>query len=161
MTAEQRRALHALPSRIQLDDGILACHGTPDDDVTCLLEEGLEDGRFVPARRDVLTARLASAPTARVVLCGHSHRQAAVRGPGDCLVLNPGSVGCPVFADIPFAANLEHRSPHARYAIITKRARGWQVEMLALEYDWEAASAQALANGRPDWAQAMLTGYVK
>lgn len=93
--------------------------------------------------------------------CGHSHRQAAVQGPGDCLVLNPGSVGCPVFADIPFAANLEHRSPHARYAILTKRPRGWQIELLALEYDWEAASAQALANGRPDWAQAMLSGHVK
>ncbi|KGT75760.1 phosphoesterase [Bradyrhizobium japonicum] len=161
LTAEQRRALHSLPSQIWLDDGILACHGTPDDDTTCLLEEALEDGRFVPARRDVLTARLSSAPTARVVLCGHSHRQAAVQGPGNRLVLNPGSVGCPVFADIPFAANLEHRSPHARYAILTKRTRGWQIELLALEYDWEAASAQALANGRPEWAEAMLSGHVK
>ena len=45
-------------------------------------------------------ARLGSATTARVVLCGHSHRQAVVHGPGECLILNPGSVGCPVFADI-------------------------------------------------------------
>jgi diadenosine tetraphosphatase ApaH/serine/threonine PP2A family protein phosphatase len=161
LTAEQRLALHALPSRIRLDDGILACHGTPEDDTTCLLEESLDDGRFVPARREVLATRLKSEPTARVVLCGHSHRQAVIQGPGECLVLNPGSVGCPVFADIPFAANLEYRSPHARYAIITKRRRGWQAELLALEYDWEAASARALANNRPQWAQAMLSGYVK
>lgn len=161
LTAEQRLALHSLPSQIRLDDGILACHGTPDDDTTCLLEESLDDGRFVPARRDVLAMRLASEPTARVVLCGHSHRQAIIHGPRDCLVLNPGSVGCPVFGDIPFAANLEYRSPHARYAILTKRTRGWQVELLALEYDWEAASARALANNRPEWAQAMLSGYVK
>jgi predicted phosphodiesterase len=161
LTAEQRRALHSLPSRLQLEDGILACHGTPDDDTACLLEEFLDDGRFVPARSDVLASRLEREPTARVVLCGHSHRQAIVHGPGECLVLNPGSVGCPIFADIPFAANLEHRSPHARYAIITKRKRGWQVELLALEYDWEAASARALANNRPEWAQAMLTGHVK
>jgi predicted phosphodiesterase len=76
LTAEQRLALHSLPSQIRLDDGILACHGTPDNDTTCLLEETLDDGRFVPARRDVLAMRLASEPTARVVLCGHSHRQA-------------------------------------------------------------------------------------
>jgi len=161
LTAEQRRALHALPPQLRLDEGILACHGTPEDDTTCLLEESLDDGRFVPARRDVLATRLAREPTARVVLCGHSHRQALVQGPGECLVLNPGSVGCPVFADIPLAASLEYRSPHARYAVLTKRKKVWQVELLALEYDWEAASARALANNRPEWAQAVLSGYVK
>lgn len=161
LTAEQRRALHSLPTQLRLDNGILACHGTPENDTTCLLEESLDDGRFVPARRDVLEARLASEPAARVVLCGHSHRQAVVQGPGDRLVLNPGSVGCPVFADLPIAARLEHRSPHARYAILAKRNKRWQVELLALEYDWDAASARALANNRPDWAQAMLTGSVK
>jgi predicted phosphodiesterase len=160
LSPEQRRALHGLPSRIDLGEGILACHGTPDDDTTCLLEEALDDGRFVPARRDVLRTRLGNAATARVVLCGHSHRQAVVHGPGECLILNPGSVGCPVFADLPFAAGLEHRSPHARYALLTRRGKSFQVEMLALEYDWEAAAARALANGRPEWAQALSTGRV-
>jgi diadenosine tetraphosphatase ApaH/serine/threonine PP2A family protein phosphatase len=160
LTSDQRQALHRLPSRINLGDGILACHGTPDDDSTCLLEEALDDGRFVPARREVLRTRLGNA-TARVVLCGHSHRQAVVQGPGECLILNPGSVGCPVFADIPFAPNLEHRSPHARYAVLTKRDNKWQVEMVALDYDWEAAAACALANDRPDWAKALSSGHVE
>ncbi len=79
MTSEQRQTLHNLPSRINLGDGILACHGTPDDDSTCLLEESLDDGRFVPARRDILKERLESATNARVVLCGHSHRQSVVQ----------------------------------------------------------------------------------
>lgn len=57
LTSEQRQALHKLPSRIHLGDGIVACHGTPDDDSTCLLEEALDDGRFVPARREVLRRR--------------------------------------------------------------------------------------------------------
>jgi len=60
--------LHSLPPRIKLGDGILACHGTPDDDSTCLLEESLDDGRFTPARRDVLKARMensAGSPHAR------------------------------------------------------------------------------------------------
>ena len=139
----------------------MACHGTPDDDSTYLLEELLDDGRFVPAGRDVLATRLQGAAGARVVLCGHSHRQAVIHGPGECLILNPGSVGCPVFADIPFAANLEYRSPHARYAILTKRGESWLVELLALDYDWASASARALANDRPEWAQALSLGYVK
>ena len=137
------------------------CHGTPDDDSTYLLEELVDDGRFVPARRDVLGTRLESAAGARVVLCGHSHRQAVIHGPGECLILNPGSVGCPVFADIPVAPNLEYRSPHARYAILTKRGERWQVELLAMEYDWASASARALANGRPEWAQALSLGHVQ
>jgi len=32
---------------------------------------------------------------------------------------------------------------------------------IALEYDWESASARALANNRPEWAQALSSGYVK
>ena len=92
LNAEQRRDLHRLPPRINLADGILACHGTPDDDSTCLLEELLDDGRFVPARRDVLEARIENRADARVVLCGHSHRQAVVCGPRGCLILNPAWV---------------------------------------------------------------------
>ena len=72
LTSEQRQTLHNLPSRINLGDGILACHGTPDDDSTCLLEESLDDGRFVPARRDIRlkpnTADLWLRPHVEVVL---------------------------------------------------------------------------------------------
>ena len=160
LTLEQRRALHDLPARINLGDGILACHGTPNDDSTFLLEELLDDGRFVPARRDILKTRLEGATAARVVLCGHSHRQSVIHGPGECLILNPGSVGCPVFADITFATNLEYRSPHARYAILTKSNGSWLVELLVLDYDWASASARALANGRPEWAMALSLGHV-
>src|SRR6266850_1910992 len=90
LTSEQRQTLHNLPSRINLGDGILACHGTPDDDSTCLLEESLDDGRFVPARRDILKERLESAINARDVLCGHSHRQSVVHGPRECVMLSRG-----------------------------------------------------------------------
>jgi diadenosine tetraphosphatase ApaH/serine/threonine PP2A family protein phosphatase len=161
LTSQQRRALHDLPARINLGDGILACHGTPNDDSTFLLEELLDDGRFVPARRDILKTRLEGATAARVVLCGHSHRQSVIHGPGECLILNPGSVGCPVFADITFAANLEYRSPHARYAILTKSSGSWLAELLALDYDWASASGRALANGRPEWAMALSLGHVE
>jgi hypothetical protein len=45
---------------------------------TYLLEELLDDGRFAPARRDILETRLESAAGARIVLCGHSHRAADI-----------------------------------------------------------------------------------
>ena len=161
LTAEQRRALHSLPSQIRLDDGILACHGTPDDDTTCLLEEALEDGRFVPAR----SRRADRAPFERAN--GACRAVWSQPPPGGCS--GPGRPPGPQSRQrwLPgvrghsFCRKPGHRSPHARYAILTKRTRGWQVELLALEYDWEAASAQALANGRPEWAEAMLSGHVK
>lgn len=159
LDAEQRRALYNLPPQLDLGNGILGVHGIVGDDCTCLLEESLEDGRYVPARREVLKARLGNV-AATVVLCGHSHRQGVVSGPGGCLIVNPGSVGCPVFADIPFARNLEYRSPHARYAVLTKRNGNWRAELLVLEYDWTAASARALENGRPEWAEALSCGAV-
>ena len=34
------------------------------------------------------------------------------------------------------------------------------LEHIALRYDHEAASAEAEANGRPDWAHALRTGFM-
>lgn len=159
LTAGQREALAGLPARLELQGGILAVHGTPDDDSTCLLEEVHKD-RLIPAVREVVLARLGVHARVDVVLCGHSHNQQVRQVPGGCLVLNPGSVGCPVFADHPAAAIFELRFPHACYAILTKRNGRWGAELLALEYDWTAASRRAAANGRPDWAEAMVAGAV-
>lgn len=158
MTPAQCEILHALPETIDMGD-ILACHGTPTDDMSYLLEEPAE-GRLAPAPRALLESRLGPAAARKVVLCGHSHRQALVTGPNNCLILNPGSVGCPAFADVPAAANLEHRSPHARYAILTERNGRWGAEMIALEYDWDAAARQAAALGFPKWATMLATGAV-
>ncbi|MEO3472948.1 metallophosphoesterase family protein [Roseomonas sp. CAU 1739] len=160
LTEAQRTRLHALPPTLEVTPDILAVHGTPTDDSTYLLEEAA-NGLLAPAPRATVAARLGG--TARpggVVLCGHSHRQALVQGPNGCIILNPGSVGCPVFADHPAAAGVEHRSPHARYAILTLRRGRWGAELLALDYDWYAAAQRALANGQPDWAAAMATGSI-
>jgi len=40
------------------------------------------------------------------------------------------------------------------------RGTSWQVELLALDYDWASALARALANGRPEWAKALSLGCV-
>ena len=158
LTRTQCEILHALPPTIDLGD-ILACHGTPADDMQNLLEDPL-DGRTAPASRATLAERLGADSMRQVVLCGHSHRQALVTGPDRCLVLNPGSVGCPAFADVPAALGWEHRSPHARYAILTRSNGRWGAEMIALEYDWDAAARHAAALGWPKWAAMLATGVV-
>jgi hypothetical protein len=50
----------------------------------------------------------------------------------------------------------EAGSPHARYAIATRRGARWTVELVVLEYDWSEVVTQAQRNRRPDWAQAFL-----
>jgi predicted phosphodiesterase len=160
LSPAQRAALHALPPTLEIAPDILAVHGTPADDSTYLLEQAME-GLLAPAPRATVAARLGPAARAGcVVLCGHSHRQAIVQGPGGCVVLNPGSVGCAVFADHPAAAGVEHRSPHARYAILTRRHGRWGAELLALEYDWDAAARQAAAQGHHGWAAMLASGAV-
>jgi predicted phosphodiesterase len=159
LTQEQRNVLFALPATLELEGGILAVHGTPTDDSTYLTEES-HDHRMIPAGRDLVQERLGEAISRKIVLCGHSHRQSVTQFPGGPLIVNPGSVGCPVFADVPTARHWDLRSPHARYAILTQATGKARVEMLALEYDWEEAAEKALATGFPKWAEALLTGAV-
>ena len=159
LTPQQRRAQHALPASIELAEGILAVHGTPSDDSAFLTEEIYQD-RLIPASRHQVCERLGAAISGAVVLCGHSHRQSLTQMPGGPLIINPGSVGCPVFGDIPRANCIEPRSPHARYAILTRRGRRWSAEFLALEYDWDQAAVRARNNGFANWAEALVTGAV-
>ncbi len=159
LLAEERFTLHALPATIDFNGDILAVHGTPADDSQYLTEEEHEN-HLIPASRALLAERLGSAATRQVVLCGHSHRQSVTQFPGGCLIVNPGTVGCPVFADIPELHQFGPCSPHARYAILTRRNGHWGAELLALEYDWDKASACASANGFPRWAEALAVGAV-
>jgi predicted phosphodiesterase len=160
LSNEQRHVLHALPPTIDIGEGILAMHGTPADDCT-LLTEQMYRHRMIPVAREVICDRLGAAISRAVVLCGHSHRQSITQIPGGPLILNPGSVGCPVFADVPFASSLEPRSPHARYAILTRRGDRWAAEFYALDYDWDQAALRAEECGFPEWAEALATGAVR
>jgi predicted phosphodiesterase len=159
LSDEQRHALHALPPTIEIRDDILAVHGTPTDDCTFLTEE-VYHHRIIPVAREVIRDRLGAATSRAAVLCGHSHRQSVTQMPGGPLILNPGSVGCPVFADVPTASSLEPRSPHARYAILTRRGDRWAAEFYALDYDWDRAALRAEECGFPKWAEALATGAV-
>ena len=154
LTAAQCSRLGALPATLIVQDGVLAVHGTPASDSEYLLEEKV-NGRLALVNADVLGSRLADVQ-AGLVLCGHSHNQHVAADRSGRLVLNPGSVGCPRYVDNPDRLVNEAGSPHARYAIATRRGAGWSIELVVLEYDWSEVAKQAERNGRPDWAQAFL-----
>ena len=155
--------LAKLPATHLLDEDILLCHGSPADDLQYLLEDVDGDGlRLTSAQR--IQERLGNA-RAGLILCGHTHIPRIVSIPGGVWVVNPGSVGLPAYDDTsPTLHYVETGAPHARYAVIDwphkdgthKRPR---VDFVALEYDWESASTEAARANRPDWANALATGY--
>ncbi|HRD75914.1 MAG TPA: metallophosphoesterase family protein [Hyphomicrobiaceae bacterium] len=156
---QQRAALGVLPATLEFDHGsILAVHGTPASDETFLLEDRV-DSRMHLSTPAQIKARLGHVG-AGLVLCGHSHTQQLVHLPAGPVIVNPGSVGLPNYADGPDAPGANARSPHARYAIVTRRANRWSADLIALAYDWDRAARRALDNDRPEWARVYLTGSV-
>jgi diadenosine tetraphosphatase ApaH/serine/threonine PP2A family protein phosphatase len=115
---------------------------------------------MAPSPRAAVIERLGAAMDRAVVLCGHSHRQSLTQIPGGPLILNPGTVGCPVSPDNKLALSLEFRSPHARYAILTQRRGRWGAELFALPYDWERAAARAEKVASAAWHDALTVGSV-
>lgn len=150
--------LRALPpTRVVLDD-VLLCHGTPASDATYLLEPPTGEGGR-PRPRDEIARDLAGVPQ-RLVCCAHSHVPRVVALADGMLVVNPGSVGVPAYDDdAPAPHVMESYTPHAKYAILTRRGPAWAVELIQVPYDWERASARAVALGRPDWATALASGW--
>jgi predicted phosphodiesterase len=154
------RWLGSLPPAANAGDGIFACHGTPTSDNQYLIEE-VSNNRLVRAHPESIRRRLGDTQ-ARVVLCGHSHQPHLIQLPNGPLVLNPGSVGCPAYddpGDDPHVS--EVGSPYARYAILIIEEDTVSAEMIAITYDWRAASARAEKNGRPEWAYGLRTGWFK
>jgi hypothetical protein len=71
-------------------------------------------------------------------------------------------VGQPAYDDdLPYPHSMEAGSPHARYAIVTQQSHGWQIEHIALPYDWHTAAAVAAQNSRPDRAYWILHGRIE
>lgn len=154
----QRAWLVALPATLDLPEhGLHLCHGVPTDDRLYLLESPVE-GRLVAARPDQIAKRLGDV-RASIVACGHSHIPRVVHH-GATLIVNPGSVGLPAYEHTGSHAHVsEVGSPLARYAVLELHDDGPRVVSIALPYDAESAASRAEANGRPDWAHALRTGY--
>jgi len=145
------------PASLEPGEVLFLCHGTPHSDETYLLEGLSPAGGFL-REPEWIQAQLAGV-TRPVVLCGHTHQPRAVQLSDGRLIVNPGSVGLPAYADdAPVAHKMESGSPHARYAILSETPGGWSVEQIALPYAWEKAAAQARRRGRNDWALWLESG---
>lgn len=154
---EQLAWLDGLPATRPLSDEVLLVHATPHDDLTYFLETVVDES--VRIATDAEVASRAGAPSAKLIVCGHTHVPRAVQLADGPLIINPGSVGLQAFdMDYPTPHLIEVGSPHARYAIVERRAGSWHVEHHAVAYDWDAAAKLAARNGRPDWAHALRTG---
>jgi diadenosine tetraphosphatase ApaH/serine/threonine PP2A family protein phosphatase len=150
--------LAALPLTVLVENELRLCHGTPSSDEVYLLEAPGPHGSMLRSRADI--AHLLRGAQDPVVLCAHTHLQRVVQLPGGPLVVNPGSVGSPAFADVePLPYRVESGSPHARYAILENGPHGWSADLVSVPYDHEAAAALATLNGREDWAVALRTGW--
>jgi predicted phosphodiesterase len=150
--------LKSLPfSRVWRDD-VFLCHATPGDDNRYWLEGVSPDG-LVHLKPLADIAALADGIDQPLILCGHSHLPRAVRLADGRLIVNPGSVGSPAYADVtPFFHRVEAGTPHASYAILERAADGWRITFRLVPYDNMAMSRLASARGRQDWAAALATG---
>ncbi|GAC1396953.1 MAG: hypothetical protein NVSMB49_01950 [Ktedonobacteraceae bacterium] len=73
--------------------------------------------------------------------------------------MNPGSVGLPAYTmETPVPYAMESGSPHARYALLSKKLHSCQVELVHIPYDWKYAAHVAQSNQRSDWAEWLTTG---
>lgn len=150
--------LRRMPAQTVVNQELFICHGVPGSDRIYLLED-VAAGRPM-LRTPEAIASLLEGIELPVILCGHSHLARLVQLPDGRLVINPGSVGLPAYADEkPAPHRMENRTPHARYALIEKTVSGWNVEFISLAYPWPQAVTAANQQGRRDWARALATGW--
>lgn len=152
--------LDTLPATGVLQD-IFACHACPRDDLTGWMEVSQPDGSRVRAGMDHLT-RLAEGVPQPVMLCGHTHVARTLRLADGRLIVNPGTVGCPGFADTSASppVTIFTGTPHASYAVLERSGPNWTVSHRLVPYDPSRMVAMARAAGYADWVRALETGWV-
>lgn len=167
ITPAQRDWLASLPATMEPAADVYCCHGTPDSDLHYFLETVTPQGWRGPAEPGLRAATADEAAERAggvrhgLILCGHTHVPRALRLDDGRLIVNPGSVGLQAYDDgHPRPHAVENGTPHARYALLTRRDAEWQIEPRAIAYDWEAAARRAEAQGRGDWADALRSGRV-
>ncbi|UGQ44926.1 metallophosphoesterase family protein [Massilia endophytica] len=157
ITELQRAWLRSLPSTLRLTPDVLLVHGTPSSDLVYWMESVDDRGQRQASYEEVLER--AGDAQASLILCGHTHVPRSVLLDDGRLIVNPGSVGLQAYSDVhPLPHKAENGTPHARYVIIERIGQQWQVEHIAVAYNWDEMSSLANANGRPDWAHALATG---
>ena len=163
LTAPELDWLRGLPATARLDGGIFLCHGTPRSDVEYFLETLIPGQGQTRAATPAEVALRLGDESAGLVACGHTHIPRAVRSGRGQLLVNPGSVGLGAYDDeLPEPHVVETGSPDARYAMLERLpGGGWTGALLSVPYHHEAMAQLAQQRGRPEWAQALRTGYLR
>jgi diadenosine tetraphosphatase ApaH/serine/threonine PP2A family protein phosphatase len=149
-----------LPETATYGEDVLLCHGTPASDTTYWLEAVSAEGQVAGASRASIEA-VAEGHDYPLILCGHTHIPRTVRLADGRQVVNPGSVGCPGYTDdVPVEHVVASGTPDACYAILDRGPNGWSVTHRHVPYDHMAMSRLAAERSRPDWAEALATGWI-
>ena len=150
-----------LPSTMVYRDDVFLCHATPRDDAAYWLERVTDDAIVHTTPIEDVEAEAAGL-VATLILCGHTHIPRVVRLRDGRIVVNPGSVGCPGYEYAhPVPHKMQTGTPDACYAILERTPRQWSVTFRYVPYDHMAMAEMARRNGRPDWASALATGWVR
>lgn len=140
--------LRSLPATEDIEGEVYLCHGTPASDEEPWLDAWW-NGRTVTMPGEEEVTRRAAGVDFPVLLCGHTHVSRVVRLRDGRLIVNPGSVGL----------QFNYGAPDARYAVLERRGGKWAASIRAVPYDFEAVAQQAIANGFPQWADTIRTGW--
>ncbi|TGV04731.1 metallophosphoesterase family protein [Flavivirga rizhaonensis] len=139
-------------------NNIYCCHGNPVNDSIALLEKINTDYVGVQTN-DEIEITLSNIKES-IITCGHSHIPRMVKTKNKTIV-NPGSIGLPAYNDdLPIPHKMESLSPHAKYAILKINTNEINVELISVDYEFEAAARAAEKNNRNDWAKWIRTGRV-
>lgn len=151
--------LRALPATTVIANEMFVCHGDLFD-APYLLEQVEASGVFLRSTKAIEAS--VAAITCPVILCGHSHVPRTIFLPQRKLIVNPGSVGLPAYTmDTPVPYAMESGSPHARYALLHRVQKEWQVEHVQVPYSSQNAARVAANNQRADWARWLSTGRTR
>ena len=151
--------LRGLPPILEIE-GALLCHGTPESDETNWLDERVGSGLVLRPADEIAVKAAGLSQT--LFLSAHTHVPRVVRLPDGRLCVNPGSVGCPAYADTRFDRpfRMETGAPDARYAIVERTGDTWSAALVAVPYDAAPMNRLAEQKGAADWVHALRTGRI-
>ncbi len=148
--------LKSLSFELIFEENLYCCHGTPQNDLSYLLEDLHKN--YVTVKQEIELEKTLIYIQQNIVICAHSHVSRVVKTKTKTII-NAGSVGCPAYDDdLPIYHKMENFSPHARYVILKPYKSSIIVEQVSLDYDFKQAAKIAETNNRLDWVNWIRTG---
>jgi predicted phosphodiesterase len=117
--------LRALPEDIALPEGAYLTHSLPGNPFLSLDGSDEREQGVAAAEREAAFARPGAAE-AEVILCGHAHSPRLLQRPRQLIVRTGAAIG----PNVPPGTELRQGD----YALVTRRAAGWQVAFATTEW---------------------------